>query len=353
MHVNRSKKNPLITPETINPSHPDFKVEGTFNAGIVDCGRDTIMLLRVAESVISTVSDEVKVPVMVQQDDGFVLSTKSFSRNDPGYDFSDPRSIVLRSDRRKKFLTSLSHIRIARSGNGEDFVVEDQPFLFPSNRYELFGCEDPRVILIDGAYYINYSSISDLGITTSLARTDDFESVSKLGVIFAPDNRDVCLFPEKIGGFYWTLHRPAPSHFGSAEIWIAKSPDLIHWGDHKRLLGCSSSGWDQMKIGGGAPMLKTEKGWLQIYHGVDDKQRYCLGVLLLDLDDPTRILARMPNPLMEPCASYELEGFFGNVVFTCGATIRNDTIHIYYGAADEVMGLATIAMTDLWQQLNV
>lgn len=100
-------------------------------------------------------------------------------------------------------------------------------------------------------------------------------------------------------------------------------------------------GWDARKSGGGAPLIKTERGWLEIYHGVDADQRYCLGALLLDLNDPTKILAKSPVPLLEPAASYELEGFFGNVVFTCGALIRDEVLHVWYGAADECTALAT------------
>lgn len=353
MLVTRSDSNPIVTPARVRPSRPDFKVEGTFNAAVIDSGADTIMLLRVAESVLCDDPNEVRVPVMAQQGDQCVLTIKSFYRDDPAYDFSDPRAVVLQADRSQVFLTSMSHIRVARSTNAVDFQVDDTPFIVPDNRYELFGCEDPRVSCIDGVFYINYSAISDLGICTALARTHDFSTVEKLGLIFAPDNRDVCLFPEKIGGHYWALHRPAPAHFGSPGIWIGTSPDLLHWGNHKSLLDTSGGGWDQRKVGGGAPMLKTDKGWLQIYHGVDHAQRYCLGALLLDLDDPTRIIARLADPLMEPVAEYERHGFFGNVVFTCGATVRGGILHIYYGAADEVMALATIPLSALWQKLEV
>jgi predicted GH43/DUF377 family glycosyl hydrolase len=353
MFVSRSDHNPIVTPRSIKPSRPDFKVEGTFNAAVTDCAGGTVMLLRVAESVLCDDPNEVRVPVMEQRGERCALTIRSFLRDDPAYDFSDPRAVVLKADRSVLFLTSLSHIRVARSSDGVHFKVDDTPFIAPDNRYELFGCEDPRVIEIEGAYYINYSAISELGICTALARTQDFVTVDKLGLMFAPDNRDVCLFPQKIGGLYWALHRPAPAHFGQPGIWIASSPDLLHWGGHQSVLAASASGWDQRKVGGGAPMLKTDKGWLQIYHGVDQAQRYCLGALLLDLDDPTRTVARMDQPLMEPVAPYEREGFFGNVVFTCGATIRGDTLHIYYGAADEVMGLASIALDTLWQQLKV
>jgi beta-1,2-mannobiose phosphorylase / 1,2-beta-oligomannan phosphorylase len=330
-----------------------FQVDGTFNAGVIDYNGETVMLVRVAESMPSNCDNIINVPVLVDESGSWQVQIKTFEKNDPKYDFSDPREIVLKENPKQVYLTSLSHIRIARSIDGEKFVVDDNAFIFPDNRYELFGCEDPRITLIDDYYYINYSSVSDLGISTSLARTVDFKQVEKLAIIFAPDNRDVCFFPEKINGYYWALHRPAPLHFGTPEIWLAKSPDLLHWGDHQRLLGCSDDDWDQMKIGGGAPMLKTDKGWLQIYHGVDKSQRYCLGALLIDINDPTKVIARMLNPIIEPRKAYEVEGFFGNVVFCCGAIIRENVLNIYYGAADEVMALATIELDELWQHLLV
>ncbi len=353
MFVKRSEFNPIITPDMVKPSQEGFKVEGTFNAGAIDYNGETVMLLRVAESMPSSVENEIKVPLLIERNGSWEITIKSFRRDDPDYDFSDPRSIISQKDPNQVYLTSLSHIRIARSANGVDFVVNDDAFIFPDNRYEIYGCEDPRVTLIDGTYHINYSSISDLGISTSLAQTTDFQKVEKRGIIFAPDNRDVCFFPEKVNGYYWALHRPAPMHLGRPEIWLAKSPDLIHWGDHNILLECSDNDWDQMKIGGGAPLLKTDKGWLQIYHGVDSTQRYCLGALLIDKDDPTKVIARMRDPIAEPREAYETDGFFGNVVFCCGAIIRDDMLNIYYGAADEVMALATVSLDELWNHLSV
>lgn len=353
MQVKRSELNPIITPDMVKPSQEGLQVVGTFNAGVVDYNGETVMLLRVAESKTNSAGSVIKVPVLIEENGSWEVIIKYFQRDDPDYDFSDTRNIISRIDPTQIYLTSLSHIRIARSVNGVDFVVDDNVFIFPDNRYEIFGCEDPRVTLIDGIYNINYSSVSDLGISTSLAQTTDFQQVVKRGVIFAPDNRDVCFFPEKINGFYWALHRPAPLHFGKPEIWIAKSPDLIHWGDHKILAECSDKDWDQMKIGGGAPLLKTDKGWLQIYHGVDKTQRYCLGALLLEIKDPTKVIARMRNPIMEPREVYETDGFFGNVVFCCGAVIRGDELNIYYGAADKVMALATISLDALWRHMSV
>jgi len=353
MLIKRSQSNPIITPDMVKPSREGFKVDGTFNAGVIDCNGETVMLLRVAESAPSTIENEINVPLMVEQHGSWTVTVKTFHRDDPRYDFSDARTILLREDPRQGYCTSLSHIRVARSANRTDFVVDDEALIFPDNQNEAYGCEDARVTLIDGIYYINYSSVSNLGISTSLARSTDFKQAEKLGVIFAPDNRDVCFFPETINGYYWTLHRPAPLHLGKPDIWLAKSPDLIHWGDHRRLVACTDNGWEQMKIGGGAPMLRTDKGWLQIYHGVDRSQRYCLGALLIAGDDPTRVIARTRRPIIEPTEAHEIEGFFGNVVFCCGAIIKNDVVHLYYGAADEVMALATFSLDELWQYMSV
>ena len=351
--LKRSPANPVITPNMVKPSRPDFKVDGTFNAGVANHGDDVFLLVRVAESAIIDDPVMFRVPMLEPGVNGWQLVLKTFEASDPSFDFSDPREIKLVKDRRQTFLTSMSHLRLARSNNGIDFVVDDAPFIFPDNRYERFGCEDARITSIDGRYYINYTSVSDLGIATSLAVTDDFASIKRLGVIFAPDNRDVCLFPRKIGGLYWALHRPAPLHLGSPVIWSATSPDLIHWGDHRIVAECAAAGWEGHKIGGGAQMLETSHGWLQIYHGVDENQRYCLGALLLDLDNPTIIRRRLTTPLAEPTEPYETHGFFDNVVFACGALIVDDTLHVYYGAADQVMALGTVALADLWHAMGL
>jgi beta-1,2-mannobiose phosphorylase / 1,2-beta-oligomannan phosphorylase len=345
--------NPLITPADVRPSRPDWKVDCAFNAGVAQVGDETIMLLRVAESVARADEGTTCVPLLEADGEAWRCTTKTLRFDDPAYNFADPRMIALRADPSQVYLTSLSHLRLARSSNGTDFVVDDEPFLFPSTRYERFGCEDARLTPIDGRWYINYTAVSDLGIATGLAVTDDFRSVERLGLIFSPDNRDVCLFPRRIDGSYWCLHRPAPKHLGTPEIWIARSPDLMHWGHHQRLAGAVPGGWEASKIGGGAPMIETDRGWLQIYHGVDADQRYSLGALLLDRDDPRIVRARLAGPLAKPTTEYELTGFFGNVLFSCGAVVVGDELRVYYGAADEVMALGTVPLPDLWAAMGV
>lgn len=351
--LKRHPRNPIVAPEMVRPSRPGWRIDGTFNAGVTRYGDETILLVRVAESVVADDPDTVIVPLLEEVDGVWQCTTRRFRRDDPSYDFSDPRMVRSRADPRDVFLTSLSHLRLARSADGERFAVDDAPLLFPANRSERFGCEDARITLIGGRYYINYTAVSDLGIATALAVTDDFVGVERLGIIHAPDNRDVCLFPRRIDGHYWCLHRPAPLHLGTPEIWIAKSPDLLHWGDHRHLAGRSGTGWEAMKIGGGAQMIETEKGWLQIYHGVDTDQRYSLGALLLDLEDPRKVAARLVQPLAEPVEPYEVSGFFDKVVFSCGALVEGDELRIYYGGADRVMALGTVSLAALWQAMGV
>lgn len=351
--MNRHRSNPLITPKDVSPSLPGRKVECVFNTGVTECNGEIVLLLRVAESVINDNPREIVVPLLQQQESGWQQATKTFDRDDERFDFSDPRTIVLKSDPAQVWLTSMSHLRLARSKDGVHYTIDSQPFIIADSRYEEFGCEDARITRIDDLFYINYSAVSSLGITTALATTRDFVTVEKQGLILCPDNRDVCFFPEKVGGRYMALTRPAPCHFGHPEIWICESPDMLHWGNHRHLLGRSGDEWDSRKSGGGAPLIKTDRGWLEIYHGVDADQRYCLGALLLDLHDPLKILAKSPVPLLEPTAQYEREGFFGNVVFTCGALVRDDVLHVWYGAADECTALATLPMDQLWQHLGL
>jgi predicted GH43/DUF377 family glycosyl hydrolase len=169
-----------------------------------------------------------------------------------------------------------------------------------------------------------------------MVSTRDFRNFRRYGVIFPPQNKDVCLFPERIGGRYCALHRPHNEGFGRPSIWYAESPDLVHWGAHRCLVRPRQNGWEENRIGGGAPCLRTGSGWLQIYHAADAQQTYRLGLLLLDLENPARVLKRSRRPIFEPETDYETRGFFQRVVFTGGAVSFEDgRVLIYYGASDE------------------
>ncbi|MCA0454331.1 MAG: glycoside hydrolase family 130 protein [Chloroflexi bacterium] len=344
----RHPLNPLITTHSFNPSRPDFEIVGTFNAGATTYNGEVLLLVRVAERPVQTDPDVVLCPYL--EDDGELI-LKPFSRADERYDTSDSRLVVDRHTG-ATLLTSISHIRLARSQDGVHFQGEHQPWLSPTPPYENFGAEDARVTQIDDIYYVNYSAVSAHGISTALASTTDFKTANRLGIIFPPANRDMTLFPQRINGQYVAYHRPMPSGFGRLNIWIATSPDLVHWGEHQIVMQASNDGWDSGRIGGGAPPVWTEKGWLSIYHAADHQNRYCLGAFLTPLDEPGRIIAHSPKPILTPEAPYETNGFFSNVVFTCGSILQGDLLRVYYGASDQVMALAEASVNDVLASLE-
>ena len=343
----REAENPLITPEMIRPSLPGFRVVCAFNAGAARYGDEVLLLLRVAEKPPEAEKGFLAVPVLTERDGAWRVETRSLSLEDPRYDFSDPRKVLDREAGNYVFLTSVSHLRLARSRDGIHFTVEDRPLIHPDCEMEAFGTEDARITRIGDTWYINYTAVSPHGITTALAETQDFVHIRKRGVIFVTENRDVCIFPEKIRGKYYALVRPVPRQIGAAKIWIAASEDLLHWGEFAPL-ALPRFSWDAARNGGGAPPLKTEKGWLVLYHGADRaSNRYSMGAALLSPDDPGKVLAVSEKPVLYAEEPYETTGFYPNVVFSCGAFMENDTVHMYYGAADRVTGLARARLGEL------
>lgn len=348
MEVLRSNKNPIIKPEDVKPSRPDFKVICVFNCGVIRFNGEILLLMRVAEVPECDCKDIVRVPLLNEKTN--LLFTKEFYKADNNIDYSDPRVIKTPE---KNYLTSISHFRIARSKNGIDFKIDEKPAMFPEKIYERFGIEDPRITEIDGKYYIGYSAVSDItGITVCLASTFDFISFKRHGIIFLPDNKDFALFPEKIGGKYYALNRPSSTEFGMKDIWISQSDDLLSWGNHKILMTGDEGFWDDGSIGCGAVPFKIKEGWLEIYHGASKDGKYCLGAILLDTDDPSRIISRNENPIIEPEESYEKNGFMNNVIFTCGSLHENGIVKIYYGAADKYIAYAEIKLKEILEKLK-
>lgn len=349
MAIERFAENPLIRPADVVPSRPDFGVVCVFNCGAIRVGDETLLLLRVAERPKDVAPDAMVAPMLDRQDVARGLTVLTVRTSDTDFAPIDSRLFQYRGE---TFLTSISHLRVARSRDGRRFTVEPKPAMAPATRDEEFGIEDPRITFIDGRYWINYSAISSRGVATGLAVTDDFRTFERRGVIFGPENRDVTVFPEKINGRYAALHRPSATLLGGRDMWLAYSPDLLHWGDHRFLCGRRAELWDSARIGGGAVPFKTDRGWVEIYHGANASDRYCLGGLLLDAKDPSRVIARSVEPLMEPTAHVERQGFFGNVVFTCGAVVVDGRVTIYYGASDEFTCGAQIGVDELLATLK-
>jgi beta-1,2-mannobiose phosphorylase / 1,2-beta-oligomannan phosphorylase len=343
----RHPLNPLITPAQTRPSRPDYEVIGTFNAGATMLNGETVLLVRVAERPRDRESGWILCPYLGEDGQLTLLKVRP---DDPDYDTRDPRFVVQKSTR-MVYLTSISHIRVARSSDGVHFTLEDKPWLQAETHYEAFGVEDARITEIDGRCYVNYSAVSTHGIATGLVETADFKSCKRLGIIFPPSNRDVAIFPQKVNGMYVCYHRPMPGDFGKYSMWTATSPDLVRWGDHQVALEGNAEGWDSGRVGGGAPPIWTEQGWLSIYHAADKQHRYCLGAFLSAHDQPGKVLYRSVTPIMEPEMPYETGGFFPNVVFTCGVTVVDGMLRVYYGASDDTIALAEVPVNTLVDHL--
>lgn len=253
-------------------------------------------------------------------------------------------------------------IHVAESDDGVHFTVRQKPLIEHSKLPHIGHLDhwtiDPRVTHFpsEDVYYIMRPGNSDNGCVAFLGKTRDFETYEDIEVIALPHNRVPSLFPEKINGMYVRLDRPYTlvydphNHPQMGHIWISYSPDLIHWGRHRLLLKPWNN-WMSTKIGP-TPPIKTKDGWLVITHGVSTSctgQRYCLGAVLLDLEDPSKVIGKAMSYLLAPDAPYEYMGRVPNVVFTCGAIADydQDCLRVYYGAADTCIGLATGSLSEI------
>ena len=246
----------------------------------------------------------------------------------------------------------ISHLTVARSDDGiNNWQVDEQPTLMPEpQKYpeELWGIEDPRITWIEELkkWAICYTAYSKGGPLVSLAMTSDFKTFERLGPVMPPEDKDAALFPVKFNGLWAMLHRPVPkSVMLGAHIWLSFSPNLKHWGEHQEIIQAREGGWwDANKIGLCAPPLQTEAGWLILYHGVKTTASgsiYRLGLAMLDLKNPAKVIKRTDEWIFGPKAHYEREGDVDDVVFPCGWIRKKDKVFIYYGAADSRICLAT------------
>jgi beta-1,2-mannobiose phosphorylase / 1,2-beta-oligomannan phosphorylase len=342
----RFPQNPLLKPNAIKPSRPDMKIECLLNPGVFEFEGKIWMLMRVAERP-TQIDGFVSFPIYNTAGE---IEIRLFEKTDPALDFSDPRIIRYEGI---EYLTTLSHLRLVCSEDGINFS-EPTGFapIFGKDKLESYGIEDCRVTQLEGVYYLSYTMVSSVGVGVGLMETGDWKNFVRHGMILPPHNKDCAIFPEKINGKYHALHRPSSPSLGGNYIWIAESPDLLHWGNHQCIATTRSAMWDAARVGAGAAPIKTSAGWLEIYHGADAQHRYCLGALLLDLNEPSRVIARSEHPIMIPSADYELTGFFGKVVFTNGHIVEGDRIRMYYGASDEVICGAELSITEILNTLS-
>jgi beta-1,2-mannobiose phosphorylase / 1,2-beta-oligomannan phosphorylase len=385
--AHRLDNNPILTSADVAPSQAALEVVSVFNAAAARVGNETILLLRVAErpramsGLLAPTSRTLDlaapherlepVPPGTLGEDVIGIAfldpateprrvVVAYVRKDlPGLDTSDPRAIQVSRPSSKPgarlevrdYLTQISHLRVARSSDGAHFTVDQVPAVVATDSFEEYGCEDPRATLIDGVWHITYVSVGSVGITTSRLTTTDFRSFDRHGLMFLPDHKDVALFPDRVQGRYVSLTRPMPSSFNRVlGIWIAFSDDLVGWGGHRPLALPRPGMWDGVRTGAGSVPFRVPEGWLELYHGVDSAGQYAMGALLLDADDPTRVVGRSPEPILTPDQDYEQSGFYRNTVFSCGHIPLDDDggrIRMYYGAADSCLAAADFDVKEI------
>ena len=244
---------------------------------------------------------------------------------------------------------------IARSQDGIHFQFDPAPPVWPAceDVWEENGCYDPRITEIDGEFIIMYGSHNNiLGTRLGIVKTTDFIHFERVSNASEVNNRNGALFPEKINGLYCRFDRPfAGDEHSPCDMWLSFSPDLVFWGKTRPSLTSRPAHWDQLKVSAGAPPIRIKEGWLEIYHGVSntcDGSIYSLFAAILDYKEPWKVIARSKTPLLFPEAPYECSGRVSNVVFTCNAILEpDDTVRIYYGAADSCIGCAEMPLADI------
>lgn len=299
----RSAANPLLT-----PNRWPYPINAVMNAGATTVGDETVLLCRV-------------------------------------------------EDRR-----GISHLTVARSHDGvSNWLVDDVPLLAPDPAWpeEAWGLEDARLTRVDelDAWVIAYTSFSEGGPGVSLATTQDFRSVTRLGRARAPEDKNAALLSRRVMGQWVMFHRPVTVLGAHADIWLSRSSDLRTWTSPEPVMSARRGGWwDSARIGMGPPPLETSEGWLVVYHGVRQTVSgalYRAGLALLDLENPTRVLRRGSEWVLGPAEGYELTGDVPGVVFPCGLVhdAATDELRLYYGAADTCIGVATASLPEVLDYL--
>ncbi|MFP4498859.1 MAG: glycoside hydrolase family 130 protein [Vulcanimicrobiota bacterium] len=358
--VRRLDQKTLVRPADLKPSHPELEVVGVFNPAAIRVNNDVYLLARVAEAY------------HIKKDDYFSSPRYIFTENKIKIEFQEFKIKVDHNGDTRKFiehenfmrLAFISHLRLIKldTTGFEIGDIDQSPTFLPQSEFEEFGVEDPRLTKIGNRYFFTYVAVGrETGVCTALASTEDFKTFERHGIIFCRENKDVILFPEKINGKYIAHHRPVADHkFTGPNMMSAKSPDLIHWGDHKLLMDLRKGQWDCSRMGAGTPPIKTEKGWLAIYHGVEQTDPadpvgiYRAGAALFDLEDPTRLIARSRDPILAPEQPCELEGFVCNVVFPTGLVEDSDgkTLLVYSGGADSVITVTRLSKQEVFDSLE-
>lgn len=343
----RFKENPLLMPKDLAPSREELQIICLLNPGVFRFRGKIWLLLRVAESIAQK-EGVIFFPALSATGRMEIIEVPL---NDPDLVATDARIVNYKG---LDYLTTVSHLRLLVSEDGIHFSDPQaiEAALFGRGELERYGIEDCRVSQIGEDYYLTYTAVSESGVGVGLRITRDWRQFDFKGMILPPHNKDAAIFEEKIDGKFFLLHRPSSKEIGGNYIWLSESLDGLHWGNHKCLIKTRPGFWDSARVGAGAAPIRTPYGWLEIYHGANAEQQYCLGAFLMDIKNPSVVIARTTDPIMAPTEKYELSGFFGYVVFTNGHVVDGDQLTIYYGAADEFVCGAYFSVNEILAALG-
>ena len=359
----------LIKPKDVKSTSKKLEVVGTFNPGATRVSNgDIVLYVRVAEKIIKNEDENYCYSPRCEGKNKCEIKIDKFEKKDV---MSNSYFDCIFKDGTKR-LTFISHLRrviLDRTGFKVKSIDSNPSFQGLSHDGE-YGVEDPRITKIGSKYYMTYVSLSKLGnISTNYAVSDDCKNWERRGTIFSEQNKDCVLFPEKINKKYYCFNRPEGNfEFSLPHIWLSDSPDLNHWGNSKPLALSKKGKWDYSRIGAGPPPIKTDNGWLLIYHGVIERNKkgtinsirtifgmgekfsvYSAGAALFDLKNPKKLLTKTPSPLIVPTQEYEKKGFVDNVVFPTGMVLDENKkdVLIYSGGGDFVVSVKKIALKDI------
>lgn len=349
--ISRLSGSLLLQPSDIQPSGTGLEVIGVFNPAVALVAGQLVMLARVAER--PTEQRPEWTPLPYWSEDGVL--TVDWVR-DEDLRVVDARVVALRNSGHLR-LTSVSHFQLLRQSPAGSGAWEYMASLLPQVGSEEYGIEDPRLTQVGDTYWITYVAVSRCGAATALMSSVDLVTFQRHGIIFPSENKDVVLFPKRIEGEYVALHRPNPnSHFSPPQIWIARSPDFRYWGRHAPVVH-GIRPWEGDRVGSGTPPILIDQGWLTLYHGSAISNvagmvgSYAAGALLLDREDPSRVIGRSVDPVMLPTADYETHGFVPNVVFPTAMLDVGQDVQVFYGAADTCVAMAQFSKQSVLDSL--
>lgn len=358
---------PLISPSDVVPSDPRLEVIGALNPAFIEIDGKPSLVVRIDERPLS---NESKAQVCCSNFKSLSVAYLKFNQPDflgicqiqvpPLYD-PYRESVLPESVRHNAngasgpdlLLSFISHLRIAEI-HDNSIVMSETPAIFPFNHFSQFGCEDPRATTLDDKHFVTFNAIGKFGGTAWLASISSTNESAIMRMLLGPDHKHCALFPSRIRDKYIMLTRPLTRSTVSCEaIWITDSPDLEYWSSPTPLLLPRPNMWDAVRVGPATSPLMLPEGWLLFYYGVDNTHSYHLGAALLNTTNPLRVLARTATPILSPILEWERNGRRADTLFPCGAQFlrNNNTIRIYYGAADMYVGAADLNVSSLMAEL--